>query len=65
MLLWSEGKFDEALGYLEGKSDSDAEFLFMRCISRLFASNQNDTEALKTDIDKFLKTSHDYPPVSD
>lgn len=56
LLLWSQGKFDAAEKLVKGKSDANS--LFLRCLSRMFSPNPIKAEALEMDVNAYLKSSH-------
>jgi hypothetical protein len=57
-VLWSRGKFDEVLKFVEGKPDETSRLY--RCLSRIFVEDPSAAAGLQKDVDEFLMTSHEY-----
>jgi hypothetical protein len=56
-VLWDQGKFDEALTLVAGKTDEES--LLLRCLSRFFVEDPSAAVGLEKDVDEFLKTSNE------
>jgi len=57
-VLWGQGKFDESLTLIAGKTDEES--LLLRCLSRIFVKHPSAAAGLEKDVDDFLKTAHEY-----